>query len=154
MNIIPVSLVTELSSEDIVTILKDDSSDAIFSVINHISDCNPYGFSTIQFPPPFCIFFTSYFVYYFMYCTAFVLAMPSRLCYMNLLNFLEMIESSHISSHFETFDAPILLHGCDIWIIWDSHIYIYSLVISSRDRKTHFGCFHYYIYILQHQCSH
>ena len=46
------SFVCELSSEDIVTILKDDLSDSIVLVINPISDCKsaaPYGFSTISF---------------------------------------------------------------------------------------------------------
>ena len=34
------SFVCGLSSEDIVTTLKEDSSDSIFSIINRISDCN------------------------------------------------------------------------------------------------------------------
>ena len=34
----------ELSSEYIVTTLKEDSFDSIFSIINHISDCKPLWF--------------------------------------------------------------------------------------------------------------
>ena len=34
------SFICELSSEDIITTLKEDSSDSIFSVINCISNCN------------------------------------------------------------------------------------------------------------------